>query len=436
MVIDRIETAMIWLWGKSVGAVAWDPDRELATFEFEPDFLQTEWDLAPLKMSLSNARRGDRRFSFRTLNRETYHGLPGLLADSLPDAFGNSIIDAWLARQGRTAASFSPIERLCYTGSRAMGALEFRPAMQESFAESVTVEMAELVRLAQEVTAERAALAGDVADHATEALLDIIRVGTSAGGARPKAVIALNAETQEIRSGQVGAPEGFEHWLLKFDGVADHELGAPAGYGRIEYAYFLMATACGIDMMPCRLLEESGRAHFLTRRFDRPQGQEKRHLQSLCAMAHFDFNEPSQWSYEQAFQVMRELRLPYSDAEKQYRRMVFNVMARNQDDHTKNIAYVMDQEGVWRLSPAYDLTYANNPAGVWTAQHQMSVNGKRKDITRDDLFAVAREMNIRSAKAIVAEVATGVEDWQEVAARAGVEDDVARAIGAQHKLLA
>jgi len=287
MVMARVETAMISLWSHSVGAVAWDAEREVATFEFEPEFLKTTWDLAPLKMPLNLASRGDGRFSFRTLNRETFHGLPGLLADSLPDAFGNSIIDAWLARQGRTAGGFSPIERLCYTGTRAMGALEFQPTMQEAFAESVTVEMAELVRLAQDVTAERTSITGDVGDHATDALLDIIRVGTSAGGGRPKAVIAINEASQEVRSGQVAAPEGFEHWLLKFDGVVDyeldHELGNPAGYGRIEYAYHLMARACGIDMMPCRLLEENGRAHFLTRRFDRPGGEKKLHFQSLCA---------------------------------------------------------------------------------------------------------------------------------------------------------
>ena len=385
-------------------------------------------------MPFLSARRGDRRFSFRTLASETFHGLPGLLADSLPDAFGNSIIDAWLARQGRTAGSFSPIERLCYTGSRAMGALAFRPVMQGALAESVSVELAELVRLAQEITAERGSLSGDVGDHATDALLDLIRVGTSAGGGRPKAVIAINPETQEVRSGQVTAPAGFEHWLLKFDGVNDHQLGAPAGCGRIEYAYYLMATACGIDMMLCQLHEENGRAHFITRRFDRPGGDRKHHLQSLCAMAHFDFNEPNQWSYEQAFQVMRELRLPYGDAEKQFRRMVFNVMARNQDDHTKNIAYVMEESGIWRLSPAYDLTYANNPDGAWTSQHQMSVNGKRQDITQADFMAVAGEMNIRTAKSVIEEVADGVADWLVFADQAGVELKTAQDIQEQHRV--
>jgi len=428
----QVETALVHLWGSLVGAVAWDPARELATFEFDREFLERDLDLAPLRMPLATARRGDARFSFRNLAHDTFRGLPGLLADSLPDNFGNSIINTWLARQGRTPASFSPVERLCYTGSRAMGALEFHPAVQEAFAESVPVQVADLVRLAQTVAAQRSSLAGDLTDEATDALLDIIRVGTSAGGGRPKAVIALNDVTDEVRSGQVDAPAGFSHWLLKFDGVRDHQLGEPAGYGRIEYAYYLMATACGIRMMPCRLLCEDGRAHFMTRRFDRPDhpdGGRKLHLQSLCAMAHYDFNEPAMWSYEQAFQVMRELRLSYRDAEQQYRRLVFNVVARNQDDHTKNIAFLMDQSGQWRLSPAFDVTYAYNPDGAWTARHQMSVNGKREGITLADLLAVAAEMNIRKAKDIVAEVVAVVGRWPEFAADAGVDEETVARIG-------
>lgn len=432
-ILPQVETAMVHLWGAVVGAVAWDPDRELATFEFDRDFLDRDLDLAPLKMPLAAARRGNARFSFRQLPRPTFHGLPGLLADSLPDNFGNSIINTWLARQGRTPASFSPVERLCYTGSRAMGALEFRPAVQEAFAESVSIEVADLVRLAQAVAGQRAELAADLSadltDGTTDALLDIIRVGTSAGGGRPKAVIALNDATGEVRSGQVAAPAGFSHWLLKFDGVHDYQLGAPAGYGRIEYAYHLMATACGIDMAECRLLPEGDRAHFLTRRFDRPEGRGKQHLQSLCALGHFDFNEPAMWSYEQAFQVMRELRLPYPDAEQQYRRLVFNVVARNQDDHTKNIAFLMDQDGQWRLSPAFDVTYAYNPGGAWTARHQMSINGKREGIEPADLWAVADEMNIRQSRDVVAEVLAAVRQWPEFAARAEVAEETATRLG-------
>ena len=433
-ILPQVETAMVYLWDELVGAVAWDPDRELATFEFDRDFLDRDLDLAPLRMPLATARRGDARFSFRHLGRTAFHGLPGLLADALPDDFGNSIINTWLARQGRTPASFSPVERLCYTGSRAMGALEFRPAVQEAFAESVPVEVAELVRLAQTVASQRADLAADLTDKTTDALLDIIRVGTSAGGGRPKAVIALNDKTGEARSGQVAAPDGFAHWLIKFDGVHDHRLGDPAGYGRIEYAYFLMATACGINMAPCRLLPEGDRAHFMTRRFDRPQGNRKLHLQSLCALGHFDFNEPAMWSYEQAFQVMRELRLPYPDAEQQFRRLVFNVVARNQDDHTKNIAFLMDEEGEWRLSPAFDVTYAYNPDGAWTARHQMSVNGKREGIELADLMALATEMNIRQGREVVAAVLAAVGQWNGFAAEAGVDDEAAARIGGTYRL--
>ncbi len=430
--VARVETALVHLWGDLVGAVAWDPDRELATFEFDRAFLDRGLDLAPLQMPLATARRGDARFSFRNLSRETFHGLPGLLADALPDAFGNSVIDAWLARQGRTPGSFSPVERLCYTGSRAMGALEFRPPLQEAFAESVPVEIAELVRLARVVADQRSGLAGDLEDAPTDALLDIIRVGTSAGGGRPKAVIALNPDTGEVRSGQVDAPDGFEQWLLKFDGVRDLQLGEPAGYGRIEYAYALMAGAAGIAMMPCRLLEEGGRAHFMTRRFDRPGGHRKLHLQSLCALAHFDFNLPDRWSYEQAFQVMRQLRLPYPDAAQQFRRLAFNVVARNQDDHTKNIAFLMDRDGQWSLAPAFDVTYAYNPAGTWTARHQMSVGGKREGIERTDLLGLADEMNIRKAHALVDEVTAAVALWPEFAQAAGVDTETVRRIGAAH----
>ncbi len=433
-VLPRVETAMVYLWGDVVGAVAWDPDRELATFEFDREFLERDLDLAPLHMSLASARRGDARFRFRHLARPTYHGLPGLLADALPDDFGNSIINAWLARQGRTPESFSPVERLCYTGSRAMGALEFRPAMQEAFAESVPVEVAELVRLAQAVSGQRAELATDLTDTASEAMLDIIRVGTSAGGGRPKAVIALNEKTGAVRSGQVDAPAGCAHWLIKFDGVHDHQLGEPAGYGRIEYAYYKMATACGINMAPCRLLPEGDRAHFMTRRFDRPEGNRKLHLQSLCAVGHFDFNEPAMWSYEQAFQVMRELRLSYPDAEQQFRRMVFNVVARNQDDHTKNIAFLMDEEGQWSLSPAFDMTYAYNPDGAWTARHQMSINGKREGIVLADLMGLADEMNIRQGREVVAEVLAAVQQWTGHAAEAGVDEESAARIGATFRL--
>jgi serine/threonine-protein kinase HipA len=423
------------MWGMLVGAVAWDRDRDFATFEFDREFLETGLDLAPLEMPVAEARRGDARFEFRTLPKRTFRGLPGMLADALPDRFGDRIINAWLAQQGRDPGDFSAVERLCYTGKRATGALEFAPVINEKIDQSVPVEVGELVELAQAVVDERTRLDVSLADDPTDGMLDIIRVGTSAGGGRPKAVIALNEATQDVSTGQVDAPAGFEHWILKFDGVTDRELGDPAGYGRIEYAYHHMATAAGIHMAECRLFEEGGRAHFMTRRFDRPAGNDKLHLQSLCAMAHFDFTDPGGYSYEQAFQVMRRLRLPYDDTEQQYRRMVFNVVARNQDDHTKNIAYLMDSNGDWRLSPAFDVIYAFNPAGQFTSRHQMSINRKRDDITRDDLLRVGKEMSVKRCGTIIDEVVDTVSNWPAYAKDAGVEPAKIQSIGRVHRLV-
>jgi len=433
-VVNLVETALVKVWGLLVGAVSWSDEANLATFEFDRTFLDEGLDLAPLKMPIAEARRGSGRYAFPNLPEATFRGLPGLLADCLPDRFGNRLIDAWLARQGRTPESFSPVERLCYTGRRAVGALEFAPAVKGSIDDAVPVEVSTLVALAQSVLDDRSQLAGHLDENTPDALLDIIRVGTSAGGGRPKAVIAVNDQTGEIRSGQVTAPAGFEQWLLKFDGVTDATLGDPKGYGRIEYAYHTMATAAGITMTECRLLEEHSRAHFMTRRFDRPGGEHRLHLQSLCAMAHFDFNDPQAYSYEQAFQVMRELRLPYTDAEQQYRRLVFNIVARNQDDHTKNIAFLMDRHGRWRLSPAFDVVYAFNPQGRWTSRHQMSVNGKREGFLREDLLAVGREMNIKRAGRIIDEIVEAVAGWPLHAGNAGVETAIIEAIGKQHRL--
>lgn len=432
--VTKVDTALVKIWGRLAGAVAWDEGRQLATFEFDPDFLDQGLDLAPLKMPWAEARRSGTRFNFPGLPIPTYRGLPGLLADALPDQFGNDIIDGWLARQGRTAESFSPVERLCYTGPRAMGALEFEPAVETSLDKSVPVEVGELVVLARTMLSQRGDLKVNLHGDTSEALLDIIRVGTSAGGGRPKAVIAVNDKTDEVRSGQVAAPEGFDQWILKFDGVRDSQLGETAGYGRIEFAYYKMALACGIEMTECRLLKEADRAHFMTRRFDRPGGDRKMHLQSLCALAHFDFNHAGAYSYEQAFQVMRELRLPYDDADQQYRRMVFNIVARNQDDHTKNIAFLMDTEGQWRLSPAFDMTYAYNPAGDWTSRHQMSVAGKREGFTLEDLLTVGRRMSINKPNDILAEVVAAVKRWPEFAETAGVPEEKASAIGRVHRL--
>ena len=431
--VNEVNIARVNLWGTLVGAVLWNPEKGFAAFEFDKRFLDKGLDLAPLKMPLSESRRGI-IFEFRDLPKDTFKGLPGMLADALPDNFGNRIIDAWLARQGRTPQSFGPIERLCYTGKRAMGALEFEPSY-DSVEQSVPVEVSELLKLVQEVTNERSELIGSLAAKPSEALLNIIRVGTSAGGNRPKAVIALNDQRGEIRSGQVDAPEGFDHWVLKFDGVTDTSLADPAGYGRIEYAYHKMAVASGIEMTECRLFEENGRAHFMTRRFDRPRNGGKLHMQTLSAITHFDFNDPGAYSYEQAFQVMRELKLPYKDAEQQFRRMVFNVVARNQDDHTKNISFLMNKSGEWRLSPAYDVIYSYNPSGRWTSMHQMSINGKRDNFTRDDLHAVGREMNIKPSNRIIDEIIEAVSTWPDFAKDAGVERLQIEAIAGTHRFL-
>ncbi|MEW6073712.1 MAG: type II toxin-antitoxin system HipA family toxin [Planctomycetota bacterium] len=433
--VDRVETAWVHLWEHRIGAVAWDESRGVAVFEYDRPFLDTGLDPAPLRMPCEEARRGSGRFSFPALARLTYRGLPGMLADSLPDRFGDAILDAWLSRQGRDAASFTPIERLCTTGCRGMGALEYVPALPIGGGDSVPVEIGELVALASRILGRRTSLDTNLADDSSEALLDILRVGTSAGGARPKAILALNDRTGEVRSGQVEPPAGFEHWILKLDGVAERGLGDPAGYGRIEYAYSRMANDAGLAMMPCRLLEEGGRAHFLTRRFDRPGRDEKLHLQSLCALGHYDFNDPGATAYEQAFQVMRRLRLPYADAEEQFRRLVFNVVARNQDDHTKNIAFLMDRDGTWRLSPAYDVTWAHRPSGDWTSRHQMSIAGKRDDFTRADLLEVAREMSIKSPAALVDRIVEVVSRWPDYARDSGVSPERIATISASHRLL-
>jgi serine/threonine-protein kinase HipA len=418
--VEPVDTAFVKLWDDLVGAVAWDQERGISVFEYEPSFLQRNLDIAPLHMPISQAVRGSVKFSFPGLEKNTYKGLPGLLADALPDNFGNRIIDRWLAEQGRTAQDFSPVERLCYTGTRAMGALEFSPLINAQLEESVPIEIAELIDLAQRVIDERENLQTSISGSATTALLDILRVGTSAGGNRPKAVIAINDKTSDIRSGQVTVPPEFTHWIIKFDGVKDTGLGDPAGYGLIEYAYYKMALKAGIIMTECRILPENERSHFLSRRFDRGPYGSKLHMQSLCALAHFDFNQPGSYSYEQAFQVMRELRLPYNDAEQLFIRMVFNILARNQDDHTKNISFLMDKSGKWSLSPAYDVIYSYNPSGKWTSRHQMSVNGKRDDFNRDDLLKVAGEMNIKSARDIIERINQALSEWPQIAKASGV----------------
>jgi serine/threonine-protein kinase HipA len=427
--IRKVTVATVRLWGKDVGAVAWDEPRGFGNFEYDPAFLRQGRNVAPLMLPL---RAGI--FSFPSLNRDTFHGLPGLLADSLPDRYGNRLIDLWLARQGRAPGDFTPVERLCYMGTRGMGALEFKPAIGPPAGKSVPIEVAELTELAAQILRHRADWAVNLKGTKAEALTEIIRVGTSAGGNRAKAVIAWNPQTQEVRSGQVAAPPGFEPWILKFDGVNDVTLGDPKGFGRIEHAYHGMAVAAGIEMNDCRLLEESGRAHFMTRRFDRDVHGGKIHMQSLCAMGHYDFNAAGEHGYEQAFSVIQRLNLGHETMREMYRRMVFNVVARNQDDHTRNIAFLMDQAGQWRLAPAFDLIWSYNPAGSWTNRHQMSINGKRDDFTRADLLAVAQPYRLKDADDLIDQVAAAVADWPRFAKEAGVRNDQQRIIAKTHRL--
>ena len=428
-----VTVAKVRLWGRTIGAVSWNDDRDSGHFEYDPAFIPGGRQVAPLTMPLANEI-----YSFPALPRQTFHGLPGLLADSLPDRFGNALIDAWLARQGRDPGDFNAVERLCYVGPRGMGALEFLPAKGPTY-RSARVDVAALVELASDILTRRTALAGSLAPACREqALQDILRVGTSAGGARAKAVIAWNPETDEVRSGQIKAGDGFSHWLLKFDGVAgnrDRELEDPQGYGLIEYAYHAMARAAGIQITECRILHENGRHHFMTRRFDRTDTGRKIHMQSLGALAHYDFNQPGAYSYEQALRVIDRLGLGKDAAEEQCRRMAFNIVARNQDDHVKNIAFLMDRSGRWWLSPAFDVTYSYNPEGRWTDAHQMTLNGKRDGFEVDDFVACARNASLKRgrATAILRDVQGAVSRWREFAEGAGVPAHSIRRIGAVHR---
>jgi len=425
--------AEVRLWGRTIGAVSLQERDRIAAFEYDPAFLASGIELSPIAMPLSR-----RVYQFGLLPQLTFHGLPGLLADSLPDKFGNALIDAWLATQGRRPEDFNAVERLCYTGVRGMGALEFAPATGPPLRRSAKVQLDELVRLASEVLTHRASLQASFAPHRRhDGLQEILRVGTSAGGARAKAIVAWNRDTNEVRSGQVRAPTGFDYWLLKFDGVRankDKELEDPKGYTVIEYAYALMAADAHIEMSECRLLEEGGRRHFMTRRFDRLSDGGKLHMQSLAALAHFDFNSAGTYSYEQAFDVIKRLGLSMHAREQQFRRMIFNVVARNQDDHVKNIAFLMDKAGAWSLSPAFDVTYAYNSTGLWTNRHQMTINGKTDDFTQLDFKAVAQVAGLKRGRqeAIMTEVIGAVKEWPRYAEAAGVlgaqRDSIARTL--------
>ena len=411
--VDHIE---VYLWEQLVGVVALDPAYGFYAFRYTPQFQASRIEPAPLQMPTTL----DQTFLFTDLPEVTYKRLPAMLADALPDDFGNALIDRWMLDRGIARESITSLDRLAYMSTRAMGALQFKPARGPGTRTAIAIKLGELISEA------RRAVTGtlDNDDHANAALRSIIEVGTSAGGARAKAVIAWNRETEEIRSGQAAAPPGFEHWLLKFDGMGrDRELGTSQHYGRIEYAYHLMAMEAGLHMNECRLLNENGRAHFMTRRFDREDGDVRHHLQSLCAMSHLDYKKKGANSYAQLFDTIKRLDLPYEDREEAFRRMVFNVMGRNCDDHTKNFAFCLRQGQSWRLAPAYDVTFAHNPEGEWTSQHLMSVNGKFKDFTRDDLLAEADRFAIGTAPRVIDRVRAAILAWSSFAARAQLSSE-------------
>ena len=378
------------------------------------------------------AREG-RIYSFANLGKETFQGLPGLLADSLPDTYGRAMFDSWLAMTGRTSGN--PVEALCFLGKRCMGALEYEPAIDVAFDRHTRFEIDTLVNIANEALSSKFAFETNLKADRRAAIAEILRLGTSAGGQRAKAIIAYNPETGEVRSGQIEAPNGFDYYLIKLDGVNGQAgFKATQNYGRLEYSFYQLARACGIEMSECSLIEENGRAHFMTRRFDR-KNEQKVHMLTLCGIAHFDYRLHRAYSYEQAFDVMRALKLSYSEAKQMFRRMVFNVVVRNQDDHTKNISFLMESDGVWHLSPAYDIGYAYNPEGGWTATHQMSVNGKFDHITREDLLAFASANNVKDAALVIDEIIDQASRWPAMARNCGVPLEMTTAIAANMAII-
>ena len=427
--------AEVKIWGKLAGAVAWDEETSYATFEYDPSFLQLGWDLSPLKMPIASVSHP---VSFPELRKDknseydTFKGLPGLLADALPDRYGNQLINLWLAQQGRPQNSMNPVEMLCFIGTRGIGALEFEPAVLKETKRTFSIEIDSLVATAQKMLDKREAFTTNLNKDEEQAVLEILKIGTSAGGARPKAVIAWNEKSGEVKSGQTKAPKGFEHWLIKLDGVSDVQIGSSHGYGRVEMAYHNMAKACGIEMMPSRLLEENGRTHFMTKRFDREGNEVKHHVQTFCALKHFDYNLVNSFSYEQLFQCMRELRLTYADAEQMFRRMIFNVIARNCDDHTKNFSFLLKQGDKWELSPAYDLCHAYRPGSEWVSQHALSLNGKRKEITKADLLVKGESIRCKKASEIIDEINNTVNQWEifadDVNVKTNLRDEIAKTL--------
>ncbi len=419
-----ITTAFIHIWGNRVGAIAWNPNTGTGSFEFDKSFKSLNLDISPLKMPISSSAI----FSFTELrNSNTFKGLPGLLADVLPDKYGNAIINAWLQKNKRPSNSLNPIEMLCFIGTRGMGALTFEPNNPIAEDKIFDIEMSSLIAIAEQILSDKVNFKAKLNANDTQSLQTILKIGSSAGGARAKAIVAYNAKNGKIKSGQSIVPKGFEHWIMKFDGIADSQFGASKGYGRVEMAYYLMATSAGINMTSCTLYEENGRAHFMTKRFDR-EGNEKLHMQSFCALQHYDFNEVNSYSYEQLFETMRLLNLPYSDAQQLFRRMVFNVLARNCDDHTKNFAFLMNKNGQWSLSPAFDICHAYRPQSTWVSQHALSIEGKRTDFELKDFVNLAANMNIKKPLEIIEEVKQAVAQWQHFAKQVEVDKTLTKAI--------
>ena len=423
-----VDIARVNLYGQPVGTFRWDNNRQVAHFEYAESFIGKGLEPSPILMPV----RQGRIYSFSDIGRETFKGLPGMLADSLPDTYGRALFDRWLALTGRSSGN--AVETLCFLGKRCMGALEFEPAMDAPYSPDVRIELDSLVEVASEALSEKEEFGANLEEDKKAAIAEIVRLGTSAGGQRAKAIIAYNPLTGEVRSGQIEAPEGFDYYLIKLDGVtAEVGFRETQNFGRLEYSFYRLVKECGIEMSDCSLIEENGRAHFLTKRFDRQNG-EKIHMQTLCGIAHYDYRNLRSYSYEQAFNVMRALRLPYSQAQEMYRRMVLNVVIRNQDDHTKNISFLMDRQGKWTLSPAYDMGFAYNPKGGWTAQHQMSINGKFDDITRQDLLEFARCNNIKDAAEIIDRITEVSSRWPLLARECEVPQPMIDAIMPNLKL--
>ncbi len=423
-----VNIAKVNLYGDQIGSVQWNEKRNLALFEYADTFIGKGMEPSPIIMPV----RQGRVYSFGDIGRETFKGLPGLLADSLPDTYGRALFERWLSLTGRHSGNV--IESLCFLGKRCMGALEFEPALDTPYDKEIKFELDSLVEIASEALAEKEEFGANLSTDKKAAIAEIVRLGTSAGGQRAKAIIAYNKETGEVRSGQVEAPEGFDYYIIKLDGV-NSEAGfrETQNFGRLEYSFSLLVRECGIEMSDCNLIEENGRAHFLTKRFDRVNG-EKIHMQTLCGLAHYDYRLLHSYSYEQAFNIMRALRLPYSDAQEMFRRMVFNVIVRNQDDHTKNISFLMDKLGKWHLSPAYDMGFNYNPKGDWTSKHQMSINGKFDDITRKDLLEFAHKNNIKEAPEIIDCIVEAASKWKNIAKNCDVPKSMVDIILPEMKL--